>query len=209
MSERLIPSNSDLEIARDALLEITNAADIGGPIDATSDVEGVVTIYFECLLAGYPGWRWTVNVVHLDGESSVLEATLTPGEGALLSPDWVPWSDRLAEYEAAQALLIEDDDDTDDLDDSDDDDSDDDDSADEDSDDSDADDAFDGIDIDDLNDSEDSSPGQNVTESVLPFVSENKSDESESETDDTSPKPPLKVRFKKWRKEKKKADKGK
>ena len=31
-------------------------------------------------------------------EPSVLEVGLLPAEGALVSPDWVPWADRLEEY---------------------------------------------------------------------------------------------------------------
>ena len=32
----------------------------------------------------------------------MIEAELLPDAGALLSPDWVPWSERLADYKAAQ-----------------------------------------------------------------------------------------------------------
>jgi hypothetical protein len=35
-------------------------------------------------------------------EPFVLETELMPGDGALLAPDWVPWSDRLADYRSAQ-----------------------------------------------------------------------------------------------------------
>jgi hypothetical protein len=45
-----------------------------------------------------------VSVADLPGEApSVLEVELMPGDGALLAPDWVPWSERLEEYRAAQA----------------------------------------------------------------------------------------------------------
>ena len=37
-----------------------------------------------------------------DGEPTVLETELMPGEAALLAPEWVPWSERLADYRAAQ-----------------------------------------------------------------------------------------------------------
>src|SRR4029453_9433973 len=81
-------------------------------------------------LAGYPGWFWTVSLARLDdAEPTVLEVELLPGDGALLAPDWVPWAERLADYQAAQAALAEiaqadqadtEDDDLDDLDDIDD-----------------------------------------------------------------------------------------
>ena len=45
----------------------------------------------------------------------MLEAELMPGDGALLAPDWLPWAERLAEYQAAQAALAAEGLETDDL----------------------------------------------------------------------------------------------
>lgn len=92
------------ELAREALLEITSAATVGGDAGETVEGDGVVSLYFECLLPGYPGWHWVVSVASIGDElPSVLEVELLPADGALLAPDWVPWSERLAEYKAAQA----------------------------------------------------------------------------------------------------------
>ncbi len=126
-----MPDASDFELGRTALLEITSAESIGENAGSIDEGEGVTTVYFETTLSGYPGWRWTVSIAHLaDAEPSVLETELTPGDDALLSPAWVPWVDRLADYKAAQLAageaLVEDDAD-DELDDDDDDDIDDDD----------------------------------------------------------------------------------
>jgi len=91
------------EVAREALLEITPDESIGDPAGVIDVSEGVVSVQFESALSGYPGWRWTVSLSTLDeGAPSVLETELIPAEGALLAPDWVPWSDRLADYKAAQ-----------------------------------------------------------------------------------------------------------
>ena len=96
-------TEADITIARHALLEITSAQSIGEPAGSTDEGDGVITVYFDTLLSGYPGWRWTVSLAHLDGEEpSVLETELTPGDTALLSPAWIPWVDRLADYRAAQ-----------------------------------------------------------------------------------------------------------
>jgi hypothetical protein len=96
-------TDADFERARAALAEITPADTIGEPAGSRDEGNGVVSVYFQTNLAGYPGWCWTASIAHLDGEEpSVLETELTPGDGALLAPDWVPWVDRLAEYEAAQ-----------------------------------------------------------------------------------------------------------
>jgi hypothetical protein len=93
----------DFELGRTALLEITSAESVGENAGSIDEGDGVTTVYFETALSGYPGWRWTVSIAHLaDAEPSVLETELTPGDDALLSPAWVPWVDRLAEYKAAQ-----------------------------------------------------------------------------------------------------------
>lgn len=97
-----------VRLAREALREITPDATVGELIDQTSEGEGVTTLSFAATMLGYPGWRWTVSVAELPDEApSVLEAELLPGEGALLAPEWVPWSVRLEEYRAAQAAAAE------------------------------------------------------------------------------------------------------
>jgi len=149
-----MPESSAFEVAYAALTEITPVETIGDPAGEVSEGDGVVSVLFECALPGYPGWKWTVSVASLpDAEPSVLEVELMPGEGALLSPDWVPWSDRLAEYKAAQIAAGEEVDDADDTDDESDDDVDDDseedESDDDESDDEDADDEEDDDDEDD------------------------------------------------------------
>jgi hypothetical protein len=95
-------------IGRAALVEITSPESIGAASGQKDEGDGVVSVYFETNLSGYPGWHWTVSIANLDGQDpSVLETELTPADGALLSPDWVPWSDRLADYKAAQEALGE------------------------------------------------------------------------------------------------------
>jgi hypothetical protein len=150
-------SDADFEQARVALAEITPADTIGEPAGSRDEGDGVVSVYFQTNLAGYPGWCWTVSIAHLEGaEPTVLETELTPGDGALLAPDWVPWVDRLAEYEAAQeAAGAGDEDDVDVDQDADEDEEDDDDEDDEDEDDVDEGDLLqagdlDGVDIDDV-----------------------------------------------------------
>ena len=167
-----VAPDSDFELGRSALLEITSAESIGAPAGSIDEGDGVTTVYFETLLTGYPGWRWTASIAHVqDTPASVLETELTPGETALLSPAWVPWVDRLADYTAAQDAAGEDDavddasdglddddsdDDDDELDDVDDDDDDD---EDDESDDDDSDvlhsGDLDGVDIDESDDDDD------------------------------------------------------
>jgi hypothetical protein len=96
------------DIGRAALAEITSPDTVGADAGQKDEGDGVVSVYFENTMTGYPGWRWTVSIANLEGEEpSVLETELMPAEGALLAPDWVPWSDRLADYKAAQEALGE------------------------------------------------------------------------------------------------------
>jgi hypothetical protein len=46
---------------------------------------------------GYSGWHWAVTVARAPRSKTVTvdEVVLLPGEGALLAPEWVPWSERL------------------------------------------------------------------------------------------------------------------
>jgi len=194
-----MPESTAFEVAYAALTEITPVETIGDPAGEVSEGDGVVSVLFECAMPGYPGWKWTVSVASLpDAEPSVLEVELMPAEGALLSPDWVPWSDRLAEYKAAQIAAGEEIDDADDTDDESDDDaddvdddseedeSDDDESDDEDDDDDDEDDDHvihvvhggdvDGIDIDELD-----IPEEAEAESDDDGTGDDESDEKESD----------------------------
>jgi hypothetical protein len=117
-----MPESTKFDVAYAALLEITPVETVGDPAGEVDEGDGVVSVLFECAMPGYPGWKWTVSVASLEGaEPSVLEVELMPAEGALLSPDWVPWSDRLAEYKAAQIAAGEEVDDSDDADEPDDD----------------------------------------------------------------------------------------
>lgn len=167
-----MPNSQYEKLARGALLEITDTASIGALVGEQVESDGAVSVIFASAMRGYPGWNWTVSIAHIEGsEPTVLEAELMPAEGALLSPDWVPWSERLADYKAAQAateaadaekMATDESSSSDDYDHDDDDEDDlDDDEEDDDDDDSAFDSGalhggdFDGVDIDDLDESDD------------------------------------------------------
>ena len=86
-----------IDAARAALLETTPEDTVGEVTGLDEPSEGVVDVHFATTLPGYPGWTWTVSVSLTDGprNPSVLELGLLPGEGALVAPEWVPWSERL------------------------------------------------------------------------------------------------------------------
>jgi hypothetical protein len=171
-------TDEQLTLALAALREITTPETIGALVSTSVEEDGTLTLRYAAEMAGYPAWQWNVSLATLTGEpASVLEAELIPTEGALLAPEWVPWSVRLAEFleaqkaAAAAGIVLEEElpegileltegslegvDFEDDLDTDDDDDSDDEDSDDDDDDSDDEDDLDDSDDDDDDSDDDD------------------------------------------------------
>jgi hypothetical protein len=70
---------------------------VGEHLGVTADDARVVTHYFKTLDPAYRGWRWAVTVARASRSKTVTidDVVLLPGEGALLAPEWVPWSERL------------------------------------------------------------------------------------------------------------------
>jgi len=179
-------------IARGALAEITAADTFGDFLTETHEGEGVYTLLFAATMGGYPGWHWTVSVAELpDAAPTVLEAELLPGDGSLLAPEWVPWSERLVAGEDLEALgALADLDDTDDL--------------------EDVDDLDDVLDDDVLDDDHGDDPddGIDFESSDLLAVGEDEQDEAEAEADDDGPEPPPVAPVKKRRQKKQQPDEG-
>jgi hypothetical protein len=203
------------DLAREALLEVTPESTVGAPVGTVDEGDGVVSVLFANRLPGYPGWRWTVSVAKIgDDEPTVLEVELMPGDGSLVAPEWVPWSERLAEYRAAQEHEGEDgaedasdeedyddesdeddDEDSDEDEDEDDDYDDSDDDEDDDESDDDDDDEFD-ADEDDLDESDDDDI-EGVDVDALADVSDTDSDtdtDTDTDTEDEAPQPPRRRR---------------
>lgn len=131
-------------IAKEGLSSVARDGEVGDFL-APEETDGVWIVRAKSLQPGYPGWLWTVTVTPAeDGTPTITEVHLLPGDQALLSPEWVPWSERLEEYRRLEAEKVALDIDSD-LDDDDDDDDD-------------LDDVLDGIDIDQLDIDMDPSP---------------------------------------------------
>ena len=86
-----------IDVARAALLEDVDAADVGEHLGAYAEGERVVTHLFACTRRGYPGWRWSVTVARASRHKQVTvdEVVLVPGEEAIVAPTWVPYRERL------------------------------------------------------------------------------------------------------------------
>jgi len=180
MRDRAVTADERARIARDALREITPDTTVGDLVSQTDEGEGVTTLEFAATMSGYPGWHWTVSVAEVEDEApTVLEAELLPGDGALLAPDWVPWSERLEDYRAAQAAVAADAED-DDEDESDDD-------VDHAHDDDFGDDPDDGIDFEH---DEHELPGDGSVAGAPAEVDVDEADEAETDADEAGPQPP-------------------
>lgn len=87
------------ELAHSAALEEAgDKARVGNYLSVEFDEEDRIANYlFEANLPGYLGWRWSVSIAKIDGDSSptVCDVVLIPGPDALLAPKWIPFSDRL------------------------------------------------------------------------------------------------------------------
>ncbi|MDN5898878.1 MAG: DUF3027 domain-containing protein [Brachybacterium sp.] len=86
-----------VELAREALLEVTEPGQVGEPLRVEASGERLVTHVFECTMPGYRGWSWVVVLTRASRAkaATVAETALLPGEEAILAPDWEPWSERL------------------------------------------------------------------------------------------------------------------
>jgi hypothetical protein len=104
-----MPDSADFairEAARKAAVETAGPAGVGVFVESASEEEGVTSYSFECKLKGYPDWRWSVLMFSDGGAAStVSEVLLVPTAASLQAPAWVPWSERLADYQALQAEL--------------------------------------------------------------------------------------------------------
>ena len=101
------PSLEQKHFARTALIEATSKSKVGNFIEVFEDGESVATYLFENNQKGYVGWRWSVTVFQANSNepATVSEIVLLPGPDSLVAPDWVPWSERLADYKALQLEL--------------------------------------------------------------------------------------------------------
>ncbi|HEV7194743.1 MAG TPA: DUF3027 domain-containing protein [Pedococcus sp.] len=87
-----------IDLARDAAASIAEPGTVGDHLGLQMDDERIGTHFFACTASAYPGWRWAITVARVPrGKvATVCETNLVPGEGALLSPEWLPYADRIA-----------------------------------------------------------------------------------------------------------------
>ena len=91
--------------ARLAAVESAPKNGVGDFLTQIEEDENVYTFLFEAKMKGYLGWAWSVSLFADEEDTTVSEVNLMPGEESLIAPDWVPWSERLADYKALQTEL--------------------------------------------------------------------------------------------------------
>jgi hypothetical protein len=103
-----------VDAAREAVLDLVPAEDVGEHLGHEAEGPKVVTHFFDCLRKGYRGWRWSVTVVRAPRQKTVTvdEVVLLPGGDAILAPEWVPWKERIrpGDLSPGDLLPAEDDD---------------------------------------------------------------------------------------------------
>ncbi|MFV0633738.1 DUF3027 domain-containing protein [Demequina sp.] len=86
------------DLAYEVAVEVADDREaVGEHLSAHKDGDRLVTHRFACTLPGYRGWVWSVTLSRAPRgkEAAVCEAHLVAADGALLSPPWVPWAERV------------------------------------------------------------------------------------------------------------------
>ncbi len=86
-----------VDVARAALVDVSDPADIGDHQGHVVEGERLVTHLFACNRPGYRGWQWSVVVTRASRQrtATVNEVVLLPGDGSMVAPEWVPYLERI------------------------------------------------------------------------------------------------------------------
>jgi hypothetical protein len=95
-SDAVLAAGADL--ARAVLDEVADRGTVGDHLGMEMLDERLAAHRFACLAPGYPDWVWEVSVARVPRSktATVCETSLVPGPTSLLSPEWLPYADRLA-----------------------------------------------------------------------------------------------------------------
>ncbi|GAB3257310.1 DUF3027 domain-containing protein [Arthrobacter pigmenti] len=103
---------AEVDTGRTAVLDVAPEAEVGEHAGVRAEDDRVVTHLFESNVRGYKGWQWFAVLARVPRgkAATVSEVGLLPSERSLLSPEWIPWAERVrpeekqaeAEAEAGQ-----------------------------------------------------------------------------------------------------------
>lgn len=87
-----------VDVARAAAEETAGTAHVGDHLGVDMEAERLAAHRFACLDPAYLGWHWSVSLARVSRSkiATVCEVVLLPGGEAVQSPEWLPWSERLA-----------------------------------------------------------------------------------------------------------------
>lgn len=86
-----------VELALAAAEDVAGIGNVGEHLGVQPEGERIATHLFAANERGYVGWRWAVTVTRASRSKLVTvdETVLVPGDGAIMPPRWLPWSERL------------------------------------------------------------------------------------------------------------------
>ena len=86
-----------VDLALSAIVESQGSEVVGSHQRSYAAESGFAIHEFDCLLPGYPHWNWTVVLACAPDQThpTVCDVVLLPGDGALVPPQWIPWSQRI------------------------------------------------------------------------------------------------------------------
>lgn len=94
------------EFAQEAARLTGGRRAVGDHLRTVEEEPGLQSYLFTSTMRGYGGWYWSVSIFQPEGsEPTISEVVMLPGDDALVAPNWVPWSERLADWKALQAEL--------------------------------------------------------------------------------------------------------
>ena len=94
------------EFAQEAARLTGGRRAVGDHLRTVEEEPGLHSYLFTSTMRGYVGWYWSVSIFQPEGsEPTISEVVMLPGDDALVAPNWVPWSERLADWKALQAEL--------------------------------------------------------------------------------------------------------
>lgn len=96
-----------VDLARAAAEEEADDFGVGEHLGFVVEGDRVVSHLFDCPHPGYHGWRWSVTVARASRSRNVTldEVVLLPGDHALHTPGWVPWSERTEPADLTPGML--------------------------------------------------------------------------------------------------------
>ena len=97
-----------VDLARTAAEGRADVASVGEHLGVIAEGARVATHYFKVDHPGYIGWRWAVSVTRASRARvvTVSEVVMLPGDGALVAPSWVPWSERIEPGDVGPGVLM-------------------------------------------------------------------------------------------------------